>query len=235
MGLRPSPHAGTIMAKNPQTSSGLGMPDVRMRRPGHMLGPISSRKFTLTLAALSFVLSNLAVWPSVSFAQAADPPPVPPITGSFDEKEAQSIDRMLMCPVCPAESIDQAQVELAQQMREQVRLLLAQGKSREEVLDYFVQRYGKQVLAAPPFAGISLLAWVVPIGSVLLGIGAGFVILRSMSRNRGANTVLDAEEELEPYMEAVDRGLSLEEHRRGIEEARPGGTRDVPASEEHNG
>ena len=98
---------------------------------------------------------------------------------------------------------------------------------------------GKQVLAAPPFAGISLLAWVVPIGSVLLGIGAGFVILRSMSRNRGANTVLDAEEELEPYlepyMEAVDRGLSLEEHRRGIEEARPGGTRDVPASEEHNG
>ena len=112
---------------------------------------------------------------------------------------------------------------------------MAQGQSREDVLDYFVQRYGQQVLAAPPFAGISLLAWVVPIGSVLLGIGAGFVILRSMSRNRGANTVLDAEEELEPYMEAVDRGLSLEEHRRGIEEARPGGTRDVPASEEHNG
>ena len=35
----------------------------------------------------------------------------------YDEAEAQSIDRMLMCPVCPAETIDQAQVELARQMR----------------------------------------------------------------------------------------------------------------------
>ena len=196
---------------------------------GYRFPGVSSAISVPLLLALSVIA--LLGQPATSYAQN----PEPPLSGSFDEKEAQSIDRMLMCPVCPAESIDQAQVELAQQMREQVRLLLAQGKSREEVLDYFVQRYGKQVLAAPPFAGISLLAWVVPIGSVLLGIGAGFVILRSMSRNRGANTVLDAEEELEPYMETVDRGLSLEEHRRGIEEARPDGTRDVPASEEHNG
>ena len=200
-----------------------------------MLGPISYRKFTLTLAALSFVLSNLAVWPSVSFAQAADPPPVPPITGSFDEKEAQSIDRMLMCPVCPAESIDQAQVELARQMREQVRLLLAQGQSREEVLDYFVQRYGKQVLAAPPFAGISLLAWVIPIGSVLLGIGAGFVILRSMSRRPRESPVAGNPEELEPYLEAVDRGLSLEDGPRATEEARPRPVQDSPGSQGRHG
>ena len=44
----------------------------------------------------------------------------------YDEEEALSIDRMLICPVCPAETIDQAQVELSRQMRRIVREMLAQ-------------------------------------------------------------------------------------------------------------
>ncbi len=185
------------------------------------------------LLSVALLASTLAVNPSVALAQ----DPVPPPGGSFDEKEAQGIDRMLMCPVCPAESIDQAQVELARQMRQQVRLMLSQGKSREEVLDYFVQRYGQHVLAAPPFGGISLLAWVIPIGSVLLGIAAGFAILRSMTRSTAAS--LDAapieEQELGPYLEAIDRGLGLETSEQDIVEAPPRGTRDRPATEERNG
>ena len=161
--------------------------------------------------------------------------PEPPLSGSYDEKEAQKIDRMLMCPVCPAESIDQAQVELARQMRAQVRLLLAQGQSREDVLDYFVQRYGQQVLAAPPFAGISLVAWVVPIGSVLLGIAAGFVILRSMSRRQSGSIVGGDPEDLEPYLEAVDRGLSLDDAPRRTEGAHRGPMQDSPGSRGENG
>ena len=47
-----------------------------------------------------------------------------PAFKAFSESQAQGIDRMIMCPVCPAETIDQAQVEISRQMRVMVRGLL---------------------------------------------------------------------------------------------------------------
>ena len=136
--------------------------------------------------------------------------PVP----AYDEAEAQAIDRMLICPVCPAESIDQAQVPLARQMRQQVREMLAAGSSRQEILDWFADRYGPGVLAAPPKTGINLLAWTLPIVGVLAALAAGGLAIRSMTgRRRGNATAKEAaavpEGELEPYLAAVDRSLSL--------------------------
>ena len=78
------------------------------------------------------------------------------------EKQAQEIDQMIMCPVCPAETIDQAQVEISFQMRAIIREMLAEGSTKEEILDYFVDRYGPDILAAPPKSGANLLAWILP-------------------------------------------------------------------------
>lgn len=97
------------------------------------------------------------------------------------EREAQAIDRMIMCPVCPAETIDQAQVEISFQMRAVVREMLAQGRSREEVLDYFVDRYGPGILAAPPKSGANLLAWILPIVGVAAALGALLLVVRAMT------------------------------------------------------
>ena len=96
------------------------------------------------------------------------------------EKEAQAIDRMIMCPVCPAETIDQAQVEISFQMRAVIREMLAEGRSRQEILDYFVDHYGPDILAAPPKSGANLLAWILPIVGVAAGLGALFLVIRAM-------------------------------------------------------
>ena len=138
-----------------------------------------------------------------------------------------------MCPVCPAESIDQAQVELARQMRQKVRELLAEGYTRQEVLGYFEERYGPKVLAAPPKRGAHIWAWALPIGSVLLGTAIGLAILRSMKRPRsGRNEANQAagqqdDGDLQPYLEEVDRGLSLDDPATA--------TGIPPATEEPNG
>lgn len=133
---------------------------------------------------------------------------------SYDETEAQAIDRMLMCPVCPAESIDQAQVPLARQMRQRVREMLAAGAGRQEILDWFADRYGTGVLAAPPKTGVNLLAWTLPIVGVLAALVAGGLAIRAMTGRRrpaatGKESAAVPEEELEPYLAAVDRSLSL--------------------------
>ena len=139
----------------------------------------------------------------------------------YSEAEAQSIDRMLMCPVCAGTNIDQSQAQIAQQMQGIVRAMLAQGASRDEILDFFVARYGTDVLAAPPKSGANLLAWLLPIVGVVAALAGGFFVIRAMAA-RGdervatgppigdaSGTLID--EALAPYLEAVDRELFLQD------------------------
>ena len=156
--------------------------------------------------------------------------------GSYDEEEAQAIDQMLMCPVCPAESIDQAQVPLARQMRQRVRDLLAEGASREEVLEYFADRYGQNVLASPPKSGYNLLAWILPIAGLVAALGAALLVLRAMQgRNSGQvereTVALEPEDSLDPYLAAVDESLDLEGSRGALEGHDAPGDQDASESE----
>ena len=135
--------------------------------------------------------------------------------GSYDDAEAQAIDRMLMCPVCPAQTIDQTEVPLAKQMRAQVRQLLASGATRDEVLAWFAapERYGPSVLAEPPRSGFNLIAWLMPGAVVVAAMAGGLLTLRAMRRRSdGGSSEAPADEtsELQPYLAAVDRDLALD-------------------------
>ena len=161
----------------------------------------------IAAAAVAFVVAMLLT--DVAAAQSGE-------TGApYDEAKAQEIDRMLMCPVCPAQTIDQTGVPLAKQMRAQVRELLASGATREEVLAWFSapERYGPSVLAEPPRSGFYLIAWIVPGVVVVAALAGGLLALRAM-RARRANDGETAEpgdgDELQPYLAAVDRDLALD-------------------------
>ena len=98
------------------------------------------------------------------------------------ERRAQELNKAIMCPVCPGESIDQSQNTLAGQMRAIVVEQLAQGRTEDQIKDYFAERYGPSVLMEPPRRGISLLAWLFP---PLGALGAGlalYLALRLMRR-----------------------------------------------------
>lgn len=139
----------------------------------------SNTKSVWYLCAFLLSLFVLLLSPSLASAQGA---------GDALEREAQAIDKMLMCPVCPAETIDQAQVEISFQMRAVVRELLAEGRTREEVLDYFVDRYGADILAAPPKSGTNLVAWILPIVGVAAGLVGVFLVIRAMTRAQRSET-----------------------------------------------
>ena len=159
---------------------------------------------------MAMVVATLGIiLPGTALAQSGE------TSGAYDEAKAQEIDRMLMCPVCPAQTIDQTEVPLAKQMRAQVRELLASGATREEVLAWFSapERYGVSVLAEPPRSGFYLIAWIVPGVVVVAALAGGLLTLRAMRGRRG-----DADkhpgpsdsEELQPYLDAVDRDLALD-------------------------
>ena len=65
----------------------------------------------------------------------------------------------------------------AEQMRGEIRDMLGQGKSKPEILNYYVGKYGEKVLAQPPAKNFGLVAWIMPFFALLLGFLAVRVFL----------------------------------------------------------
>ena len=78
------------------------------------------------------------------------------------DRRIQELNKVLMCPVCPGESIDQSQNPLASQMRDVVKEKINGGWTDQQIKDYFIERYGSRVVMNPPFGGFAITAWVIP-------------------------------------------------------------------------
>jgi len=167
--------------------------------------------FPRVILPIALAISVSVLWVGVAYGQSPDPGSTDPRIPAYDEDEALSIDGMLMCPVCPAETIGQAQVEISRQMRRLVREKLSQGASRQEILDFFQDRYGTDILAAPPKSGVNLVAWVVPVLGMLGALVAALLVIRSMARKGAGEAVSETamDEDLAPYLEMIDRDLGL--------------------------
>lgn len=94
---------------------------------------------------------------------------------SDPETRADRIGSMLRCPVCRGVPIADSPSALAQEMMGVVRQQIAAGKSDEEILAYFEERYGEWALLEPKAEGMNLAIWVLP-ALVLAGGAAGILI-----------------------------------------------------------
>jgi cytochrome c-type biogenesis protein CcmH len=117
------------------------------------------RPLYLCLAALAIMV---AVWLWLAFAV--------PRPETLDQ-QVRDVASQLRCPVCQGESVADAPSTLAQQMRSVIRAQLASGKSKQQVIQYFLSRYSAQdIVWSPPWQGFTLLAWLVPIVLLLAGL-----------------------------------------------------------------
>lgn len=128
---------------------------------------------------------------------------VPPI-----EQRAQALNRSIMCPVCPGESIDQSQVALAVQMRGIVNEKLADGWSDRRIREFFVERYGPSVLLEPPTEGVSLAVWLLPPIGVAAAIAVFVLALRHMRRRDTASNGDTDDADLQPYYTRIEASVS---------------------------
>ncbi|MBI1909164.1 MAG: cytochrome c-type biogenesis protein CcmH [Deltaproteobacteria bacterium] len=93
------------------------------------------------------------------------------------ESRANQLGRQLRCPVCRGVSIAESPAELAQQMMTLVRAQVAEGKTDQEILKYFEERYGEWALLQPKAEGMNLLVWVLP--ALFILVGAGLIVSRT--------------------------------------------------------
>jgi cytochrome c-type biogenesis protein CcmH len=104
------------------------------------------------------------------------------------DDQVRAVAKRLQCPICESVSVADSPSELAGQMRALIRTRLEQGESSDEIVAYFVQRYGETVLVEPPRHGVGLLVWLGPVAALLAGGLALFLWLRP-GRRRSPNQV----------------------------------------------
>ena len=94
----------------------------------------------------------------------------------------QDVAGELMSPACPGRTLLNCTSSQAEQWRELIRQKLANGESKEQILQYFVDISGEAILAAPPKKGFALMAWLVPWFVVVNGAVLIVVLIRRWTR-----------------------------------------------------
>jgi cytochrome c-type biogenesis protein CcmH len=109
------------------------------------------------------------------------------------EKRMVAISEELRCLVCQNESLAGSHAELAQDLRREIRALIAQGKTDKEILDFMVARYGDFVRYRPPLKPTTLLLWGGPFLLLGGGVAALIVFLRRRAKQSAAPQLSEEE------------------------------------------
>ena len=131
------------------------------------------KKRRALLLAIGTVTVLAAIW---SFVLLSSPP-----TETLDQRVID-VASQLKCPVCQGESVADSPALISQQMRAVIRQQLSQGRSEQQVISYFVDRYGSGILWSPPRQGFTLIAWIAPPAFLLLGAIIMLLVLRGWQK-----------------------------------------------------
>lgn len=128
-------------------------------------------RFMFHLGLLFLILFSLG---TTSVAAQGNPP---------TDDEVNAVAKQLYCPVCENTPLDVCPTQACAQWRDLIRLMLSQGKSEEEIKQYFVDNYGARVLDEPPREGLNWLIYIVPPVIILIGAAFLFRALKGMKKS----------------------------------------------------
>ena len=131
------------------------------------------RRIVLVLASVLYM--------HIAYASDAVPLADDPVT----EQRLISISEEMRCLVCQNESLAGSRSDLANDLRREIRTLIKEGKSDDQIRNFMVERYGDFVLYRPPVKPITWVLWIGPFVILLIGIA----FLLSYLRRRNAIAV----------------------------------------------
>ena len=149
----------------------------------------------LLIAVFVFSLGNV-------FAKDAAPLADDPIT----EQRLISISEEMRCLVCQNESLAGSRSDLANDLRREIRVLIKEGKSDDQIRSFMVERYGDFVLYRPPVKPVTWLLWIGPF--VILGLGIAGLLIYLRRRDSSVPNVMltDADnQKIDALLNASDK------------------------------
>lgn len=143
--------------------------------------PTRMRATHTLLRGLLLALGLLLASGTMAQVQGDVAPPV--FRDQFEEARFRALTHELRCVMCQNQSLADSNAEIARDLRNEVLVLMRQGKTDAEIRDFMVARYGEFVLYKPRLHGETWLLWFAPLVFLLLG-GAtvGWLVRRNARR-----------------------------------------------------
>lgn len=159
-----------------------------------MMRPIRNLLYRFGFLLFMLVLAGFTAVSAVFAAEQVSTP---------SDDAVNRVASQLYCPICDNISLDVCPLEACHAWRELIREQLAEGWTEQEIKDYFVAQYGKQVLGEPPRSGLNWFLYLLPPLIVVFGL----VLL--LTKMRRPDTTLTTQESPspDPYLEQVEHDL----------------------------
>ncbi|WP_299140729.1 cytochrome c-type biogenesis protein [uncultured Tateyamaria sp.] len=145
-------------------------------------------------AAMWFVLASVAL--ALDPSEMLDDPAL--------EAQARALDHALRCVVCQSESVASSNAQWAVDTRRVIREQVAAGQTHDQIVDFFVERYGEFVLMTPRASGSNWMLWAAGPLMFLLAAGVGFFYVRGRSTTPAAEDAALSAEESRRLREILD-------------------------------
>lgn len=139
------------------------------------------------------IVFGMSVFPGHSLAQTEASQ-----VGDEVNREAVSVFNEIMSPFCPGFTLTNCTSSQAADLRDEIRVWIAEGRDREEIFQVLVSRYGEEVYASPPARGFGLAAWIAPIIALVVGL----VWAAKWLTGRGTSAAPPALEDIPPEDQA---------------------------------
>ena len=131
---------------------------------------MAPRPYSMLIAA---VMAVLLLGSSRVYAIAPEQMPTPQLEARY-----LALIHGFRCMQCQDESLADSPVNLAADMRRQIRDMLLAGKTDQQIRDFMVSRYGYFILFKPPFVLKTAWLWLTPGVVLLIGVIAALTIIR---------------------------------------------------------
>ena len=116
----------------------------------------------------------------------------------------------MRCLVCQNQSLADSDSDFANDLRREMRVMIKQGKTDAEIVDFMVQRFGDFVLFRPPMKMTTALLWFGPF--VLLLTGGGVLIITLKRRRRRVDETPLSDQDIRRAAQLLDSQAG-EEHK----------------------
>lgn len=118
----------------------------------------------------------------------------PEFRDDFEEARFRDLTHQLRCVMCQNQSLADSDAEIARDLRNELLVLMRQGKTDTEIRDFMVERYGEFVLYKPRLESHTALLWLGPAALVLIGGVLVFLLVRRHGGRQSAIPVDDKQE-----------------------------------------